>query len=183
MLNVTDQNADIESELAALSKAPIRELRDRWRVLFRTEPPAVFGPDLLRRSITHRLQERRYGGLSPAVQRQLNQIIKAMADKPSGQIELPRRIKTGAVLVRTWKDKSHRVMVLDTGFGYEGRVYPSLSEIARLITGTRWNGPKFFGLRTTKATSTATNDEPPKRRGRPPAVRATLSASKTGGAQ
>jgi hypothetical protein len=182
MLNATDQNADIESELAALSEAPIRELRDRWRALFRTEPPAAFGPDLLRRSIAHRLQERRYGGLSPVVQRQLNQIIKAMADKPSGRIELPRRIKAGAVLVRTWKDKSHRVMVLDTGFAYDGRVYPSLSEIARQITGTRWNGPKFFGLRTTKAASAATNDEPPKRRGRPPAVRPTLSASKTGGA-
>jgi hypothetical protein len=59
----------------------------------------------------------------------------------------PRRIKPGAVLVRDWKGQSHRVIVLDQGFGYHDKTYTSLSEIARAITGTRWNGPRFFGLR------------------------------------
>jgi len=61
-----------------------------------------------------------------------------------------RRIKAGAVLVRKWKGHSHRVSVLDEGFTYEGKTYDSLSVIARLITGTRWNGPRFFGLRGEK---------------------------------
>jgi Protein of unknown function (DUF2924) len=181
MLSAIDQNTDLENDLAALPKTPIRELRDRWRGLFRTEPPAAFGPDLLRRSIAYRLQEQRFGGLSPAVQRQLNQIIRAMADKPGGRIELPRRIKAGAVLIRTWKDKSHRVTVLENGFAFEGRVYPSLSEIAREITGTRWNGPRFFGLRTAKAASVEV-DEPAKRRGRPPGVRNGSAEVASGGA-
>ena len=169
MSNVTAQSSDIEKDLAELSKASIAHLRLRWNAVFRTEPPAAFGPDLLRRSIAQRVQEQHYGSLSASVQRQLSQIVKAIASKPSGRIELPKRIKSGAVLIRTWKDKSHRVMVLDDGFAFEGRVYDSLSEIAREITGTRWNGPKFFGLRPAKLKGNAAVDEPPKRRGRPPA--------------
>lgn len=118
--------------------------------------------------------------MSPSVQRQLNQIVKAMAKKPNGRIELPKRIKLGAVLVRTWKDKSHRVMVLDDGFAFEGRAYSSLSEIAREITGTRWNGPKFFGLRATKPASMEIAEERPRRRGRPPAVHTALHHPATG---
>jgi hypothetical protein len=68
--------------------------------------------------------------------------------KPNGKIVLPRRIKPGSVLVREWKGKSHRVMVLAEGFAYDGETYSNLSEIAVLITGTRWNGPRFFGLRS-----------------------------------
>jgi hypothetical protein len=63
--------------------------------------------------------------------------------KPNGKIVLPRRIKPGSVLVREWKGKSHRVMVLAEGFAYAGETYTNLSEIAVLITGTRWNGPRF----------------------------------------
>ncbi len=162
---------DIEKVLAELSGAPIQQLRQRWRSVFRTDPPAAFGPDLLRRSIAQRVQEQFYSGLSASVQRQLNQIVSAMAKRTSGRIELPKRIKSGAVLVRTWKDKSHRVTVLDDGFAFEGSTYASLSEIARKITGTRWNGPKFFGLRTTKPAGTGTPNDIPKRRGRPPTAR------------
>jgi hypothetical protein len=101
------------------------------------------------------VQEHRYGGLSASVQRQLSQIVKAMAKKPSGRIDLLKQVKSGAVLVRTRKEKSHRVMVLDDGFAFEGRAYTSLSEIAREITGTRWNGSKFFGLRAGKPITTS----------------------------
>jgi Protein of unknown function (DUF2924) len=70
--------------------------------------------------------------------------------KNNGRIVLPRRIKQGAVLIREWKGERHQVTVLDDGFAYQGRPYESLSQIARLITGTRWSGPKFFGLRADK---------------------------------
>jgi Protein of unknown function (DUF2924) len=138
----------VESELDRLAVMPIVELRIRYRELFRGDPPRAFGPDLLRRSIAHRIQEKAYGGLSRSSQRLLDQMMKAYAAKPGGKIVLPRRIKPGSVLTREWKGRSHRVMVLADGFAYDGETYTNLSEIAVLITGTRWNGPRFFGLRS-----------------------------------
>ena len=143
----------VAAELTKLPGCSIHDLRERWRALFRSEPPPAFGPDLLRRSIAQKLQEDAYGKLSSAAQRELNRIVAALAKNPAARIELPRRIKPGAVLVRDWKGKTHRVTVLEKGFSYEARNYPSLSEIAREITGTRWNGPKFFGLRPTEKSS------------------------------
>jgi hypothetical protein len=137
----------VEDELDRLVTMPIAQLRLRYGQLFRTDPPKAFGPDLLRRSIAHRVQENAYGGLSRSAQRLLDQMMKAYAAKPGGRIVLPRRIKPGSVLVREWKRKSHRVTVLVEGFAYDGRTFANLSEIAVLITGTRWNGPRFFGLR------------------------------------
>jgi hypothetical protein len=138
----------IEAELDRLTVMPIAQLRVRYRELFRAEPPKAFGPDLLRRSIAHRIQEKAYGGLSRSTQRLLDQMMKAFSAKPIGKIVLPRRIKPGSVLVREWKGRSHRVMVLAEGFAYDGKTFGNLSEIAGLITGTRWNGPRFFGLRS-----------------------------------
>ena len=116
--------------------------------MFRTEPPKAFGPDLLRRSIAHQIQEKAYGGLPASTRRLLDQMVKAYAAKPGGKIVLPRRIKPGSVLVREWNGRSYRVMVQAEGFAYDGKTFSNLSEIAGLITGTRWNGPQFFGLRS-----------------------------------
>jgi hypothetical protein len=169
MPNAVDPDSELEATLSELSCARIRELRGRWRATFRSDPPKAFGPDLLRRGIAYRLQEQRYGGLSVSVRRQLNQLIKVLTKKSTGHIELPKHVKSGSVLMRLWKGKSHRVTVLDDGFAFEGRVYNSLSEIAREITGTRWNGPRFFGLRAAKLSEEA--GESPKRCGRPPRSR------------
>jgi hypothetical protein len=138
----------VEAELDRLPTTPIAELRKRYRDLFRTEPPKAFGPDLLRRSIAHRIQEKAYGGLPASTKRLLDQLVRAAMAKPNGRLELPRRIKPGSELVRTWKGKSYRVMVMADGFAYDGERFASLSEIASEITGTRWNGPRFFGLRS-----------------------------------
>src|SRR6266436_33223 len=138
----------VEAELDRLAVMPIVQLRVRYREVFRTDPPKAFGPDLLRRSIAHRIQEKAYGGLPKATQRLLDQLIKAANAKPNGRLELPRRIKPGSELVRTWKGKSYRVMVMADGFAYGGTTFASLSEIASKITGTNWNGPRFFGLRS-----------------------------------
>ena len=145
----------VEDELDRLGAMPIAQLRVRYGEVFRNDPPKAFGPDLLRRSIAHRIQEKAYGGLSRSTQRLLDQLMKAYAAKPGGKIVLPRRIKPGSVLVRAWKGKSYRVTVLADGFVYDGDTYSNLSEIAVLITGTRWNGPRFFGLRS----KTQENDE------------------------
>jgi hypothetical protein len=148
--STSNRSADptIEAELDRLPTTPIADLRRRYRELFRTEPPKAFGPDLLRRSIAHRVQERAYGGLSPSTRRLLDRLVKAAIAKPSGRLELPRRIKPGSELVRTWKGKSYRVMVMADGFAYDGKTFAGLSEIASEITGTKWNGPRFFGLRS-----------------------------------
>ena len=138
----------VEAELERLPKMPIAELRCRYRELFRTEPPKAFGPDLLRHSIAHRIQERAYGGLSREHRRLLDQLVRAAQAKPNGRLELPRRIKPGSELVRTWNRKTYRVMVMEKGFAWEGKTFSSLSEIAFEITGTKWNGPRFFGLRS-----------------------------------
>jgi hypothetical protein len=137
-----------EEALGQLAAMPIAQLRIRYRELFQTDPPRAFGPDLLRRSIAHRIQERAYGGLSRSIQHLLDQMVKTYAAKPGGKIVPPRRIKPGSVLVRQWNGRSYRVMVQADGFAYDGRTFGNLSEIAGLITGTRWNGPKFFGLRS-----------------------------------
>jgi hypothetical protein len=149
-LSLSGRRADpaIEAELDRLPAMPIADLRKRYRELFRTDPPKAFGPDLLRRSVAHRIQEKAYGGLSASTRRLLDQLVKAAMAQRNGRLELARRIKPGSELVRTWKGKSYRVMVMADGFAYDGDTFASLSEIASEITGTRWNGPRFFGLRT-----------------------------------
>jgi len=144
-------NAEVEAELERLPATPVVALRKRYRELSKAEPPKAFGPDLLRRSIAHRIQEKAYGGLPAAAQRLLDQLIKATAAKPDARLEIPRRIKPGSELVRTWNRRTYRVRVLDKGFVYGGKTFASLSEIATAITGTRWNGPRFFGLRSAGA--------------------------------
>ena len=139
----------IEAELERLASMPIAELRPLYRATFKSDPPTAFGPDLLRRSIAYRIQEKAYGGLDRATAHLL-QLLIAQQGKAPGKIMLPRRVKPGSVLVRQWKGERHRVTVLEEGFAYEGETYHTLSEIARKITGTRWNGPRFFGLRQGK---------------------------------
>jgi hypothetical protein len=140
-------NPAVEDELDRLPKMPIIQLRQRYGELFRTEPPKAFGPDLLRRSIGYRLQEKAYGGLPRPTQRLLDQLVRAAIKKPNGRLVLPQRIKPGSELVRTWKGKTYRVIVMPEGFSHDGKTFASLSEIASEITGTNWNGPRFFGLR------------------------------------
>ena len=146
----TDADDALEIEIKRIQSMTIAELRALWRAKLNSEPPDAFGPDLLRRSIAQKLQEDANGGLDRKTSRLLNQLI-AQSAKTNGKIVVPRRIKLGAILVREWKGKSHRIMVLEDGFAFEGKPYDSLSEIARRITGTRWNGPRFFGLRPDKA--------------------------------
>jgi len=141
--------AAIEAEVERLRSMPIVELRALWRAKFKSEAPEAFGPDLLRRSIAYKIQEDAYGGLDRTTARLLKQLMEQFA-KNNGRIVLPRRIKPGAVLIRQWKGERHEVTVLEDGFSYRGKPYESLSQIARLITDTRWNGPKFFGLRAGK---------------------------------
>jgi hypothetical protein len=142
----SDLDRQVDAELERISTLRIKELRALWRARFKSDPPPAFGPDLLRRSLAYQVQEKAYGGLDRETARVLAQLM-AQFDKTPGKLVLPRRIKPGAVLVRHFKGVTHRVTVTSDGYSYQDKPYDSLSEIARAITGTRWNGPRFFGLR------------------------------------
>jgi hypothetical protein len=145
----------LQSELCKIAVEPKARLRARYVVLFGRDPPKAFGPDLLRRSVAQRVQQNAWGGLSKATQRELDRLIAALIAKPDATLTIARRAQSGTVLVRDWKGRSHRVMITADGFHYDERAYSNLSEIARLITGTRWNGPRFFGLRRQRRGETA----------------------------
>jgi hypothetical protein len=129
----------VEDEVAALPKLGRARLQQRWREIFKTAPPTAFTPDLLARGIAHRLQEKAIGRLEPALARQLQ-------SGDQGRAGARPRLRTGNRLVRRWRGCTYVVDVTDAGFLYQEATYGSLSEIAGLITGTRWSGPRFFGL-------------------------------------
>jgi hypothetical protein len=136
----------IPAQITALAGLCIKDLKARWRALYDTEPPPRISRELLMRAIAHRLQEREFGGLDPTTRRQLERI----ADNPSDHAKRSsqaRKAAPGTLLVREWHGKAHQVAVLADGVSFRGTRYGSLSEVARLITGTRWSGPLFFGLR------------------------------------
>jgi hypothetical protein len=137
----------LAAEIAKLSSLDPRELKDRWKDLYGTEPPAKISRDLMRRAIAYRLQERAFGGLKPATLRLLDRAAEdAYARRPidTGQV---RVIKPGTALIREWNGATHQVTVLEEGVSYQNKRYHSLSEVARAITGSRWSGPLFFGLK------------------------------------
>lgn len=126
----------LEAEIASLPKLGREGLKNRWRKLFKAAPPAAFTPDLLARGIAWQLQEKAHGGLAPELCRQLKRLGTARR----------RSMRPGNRLVRRWRGSTYVVEVVEGGFAYDGQTFASLSEIARLITGTRWSGPRFFGL-------------------------------------
>ena len=99
------------------------------------------------RILAYRAQEKESGGLSPAALRRLRELSRVLQSNPHAPIPDVPSIKPGTRLVRSWRGQIHQVTVVEKGYEYKDRRYASLSEVARLITGTRWNGPLFFGLR------------------------------------
>jgi hypothetical protein len=136
----------LAQELAALSAASVKHLKDRWRALYGTEPPRYISWELLTGAVAYRLQERTLGSLKPSTQRLLEHIGEGHSSNYPAQLAAAKAT-AGTVLIREWRGVSHRVTVLDDGVVYQGRRYQSLSEVARLITGSRWSGPLFFGLK------------------------------------
>jgi hypothetical protein len=131
---------DIAKALVRLSESTIFELRGEWRRLHRMPPPMRLSRDLLVRGITYKLQERAYGGLSTATARKLEQAGADSLSRGSVTPAPPISLRPGTRLVREWR----------------GQRYRSLSLVARKITGARWSGPRFFGLRQRPLDSTST---------------------------
>ena len=133
----------IEADLAALESLDTAALQARWRREFGADPPKRISRQMLSRALAYRLQERAFGGLKPSVRKRLSAIAAGAGHAPP----LAIRIKPGTRLIRDWHGQTHEVMVFDKGFHWRGETHTSLSAIARKITGTRWNGHVFFGLR------------------------------------
>ena len=144
--------ADVLARLAALHTGTAPELQQQWRDLFGTEPPP-YNRRFLENRLAYRIQELAYGGLKPGTIERL----EALGEQLDGGNITVRRIRhddkpiAGTRLVREYQGVEHCVTVLRDGYEYEGRPYKSLSAIARAITGTRWNGWTFFGLKHQRA--------------------------------
>jgi hypothetical protein len=127
------------------ASASLDELRHEWRRLYYNDPPRI-SRDLLILGIGYRLQELEHGGLGKATRRKLQTLAKTL--RATGRVgPTPSlSLKPGARLVREWHGRTHTVTVSEDGFEYAGTSYPSLTKIAKKITGAHWSGPRFFGL-------------------------------------
>jgi hypothetical protein len=138
-------------QVAALKTATITQLKQQWRELFEKEPPP-FNRRYLERRLAYRIQELAYGGLKPETVERLQALANELEDGPSTRRGWAKgRPIAGTQLVREWQGAEHRVTVTEVGFLYGGKPYKSLSPIANAITGTRWNGLVFFGLKNQRA--------------------------------
>src|SRR5271166_5933275 len=134
--------AAIEAEIGQIRSLGLEALRQRWRLLFGATPPKGLTKDIIARMIADRIQRHAFGGLDRETVKLLDRLIGG--GKPGA---LNRRLKAGTVLVREYQGERHTVIVVPGGFSWQDSTYLSLSAIARAITGTAWNGPRFFGLR------------------------------------
>ena len=130
---------------AVAEQASLEDLRCEWRQLYRSEPPKI-SRDLLLRGIAYRRQELEHGGLSKTTRRKLKTLAKMV--QATGRVTPDPGVclKPGARLVREWHGRTHTVTATEDGFDYAGTSYPSLTKIAKKITGAHWSGPRFFGL-------------------------------------
>ncbi len=144
----------IPARLAALKSTSTPDLKQQWRDLFETEPPP-FNRRYLESRLAYRIQELTYGGLKPETVKRL----EALGEQLDGGNITTRRIRAdlkpiaGTRLVREWQGIEQTVTVLADGYEWQGRPYRSLSAVARAITGTRWNGWIFFGLKSRRGTA------------------------------
>ena len=154
--------AAIEAEVDQIRSLGIDALRKRWRSMFGANPPPGLTKDIVGRMIAYRIQEEAFGGLDRETIKLLDRLARGGKSN-----ELDRRLKAGTVLVREYKGERHTVTVVPDGFVWQGETFSSLSTIARTITGTAWNGPRFFGLRvpsSPEAQDPPIAAEPPQKR-------------------
>jgi hypothetical protein len=140
-------NLPFTDQLSSLPSLPKVALTLLWREFFKADPPLRMRKELMVQFLAYRMQEQEFGALSDRSRRRLRELsiaIQTDCDMPSSRRPA---IKPGTRLIRQWKEQVHIVSVEEGSYEYKGGRYDSLSEIARLITGTRWSGPLFFGLK------------------------------------
>ena len=139
----------VEAEIDRVRSLGVDSLRTLWRTTFRSSPPSAFSKDILARFLCWHIQEQAFGGLDSKIAKHLD----GLARGDRSQANRSRRLKPGTVLLREYQGELHTVTVVAKGYVWREATYASLSSIARAITGTAWNGPRFFGLRIDKGTA------------------------------
>jgi len=139
--------ATLASEIAALAEATPADLKSRWRVLYGTEPPPRISRELLTRAVAYRIQEKALGGLKPSTRRLLAKVAADASARRLIQVTPAPTLTPGTVLLRDWRGTQHQVIVREHGVEFQGKRYKSLSQVAHRITGSKWSGPLFFGLK------------------------------------
>ena len=141
----------LAAQLDQLGELNAEQLREQWQTLFGADPPPKLRSSLMMQTIAYRLQEKALGGLKPAPVRLLERIADdAAARRQVSTTPEKIRVNSGTVLIREWHGTKHQVTVLQDGFLYRSKRFHSLSRIARTITGSRWSGPLFFGLKSAR---------------------------------
>lgn len=135
-------DSEIEQQIADIERSSVAELRALWITTFKKPAPKALSKDLLGRMLAWHIQEQAYGGHDRATLKILASQVKGARGGPG-----PRRLKLGTEIVREYQGQRHTVVITGAGYRWRDGDYPSLTAIARLITGTNWNGPRFFGLR------------------------------------
>ena len=138
------------SALDAVSSLGPDELEAQWKALYGTDPPDRLRRPLMIQALAYRIQEQVLGGLKPATRRLLRSIAGDIGTRRPIANHTQPQITAGAVLIREWHGTKHQVTALKDGFIFRGKRYQSLSKIAGEITGTRWSGPLFFGLKNSR---------------------------------
>lgn len=133
----------LASEMVSLSILDRQILVEKWRNIYGSEPPGRISTNFLVRSISYRMQEQVFGGLKPTTRRFLEGFLKE-EQMPISNIN----IKLGTRLIREWHGVTYEVLVTEEGVILDGKKYRSLTEVARYITGAKWSGPRFFGLKS-----------------------------------
>ncbi|WP_294072605.1 DUF2924 domain-containing protein [Sphingomonas sp.] len=137
-------------ELEELEGMTPAQLRAEWRTCWRRPAPEI-GPDLLRRGIAWKRQSRVHGDLPLHVRRELDAVLKRLSEGRAAVADDRISLKPGTRLVREWRGTMHQVVVLESGYEHAGRHYSSLTQVASAITGVHWSGPRFFDLKSRKA--------------------------------
>ncbi len=137
-------------KIDALGRMSPAELRSVWRDTFKQAAPDI-SPDLMGRGIAYRWQERQHGGLPASFTRDLARLTRVLVRTGTLEASDELNLKAGTRLVRDWKGRTLNVLVCEEGFELDGRQYGSLTQIAHDVTGTRWSGPRFFGLKKRKS--------------------------------
>ena len=138
---------DLEAQLAHLELLGREQLVEPWRELYGSDPPEKISHLLMRQAIAYRLQVRQLGGLNFSTRRTLERALDQDGSVGATPKNNDKHVAVGAVLIRQWRGATHQVTILEKGMVYHGKHYRSLSEVTREITGTRWSGPLFFGLK------------------------------------
>src|ERR1700719_1646711 len=150
---------DIPSKIAQLRSLSRQDLLNLWQSLYHRAAPEGLRRELIVLCLAYKIQETACGGLKPSTRSELRRIARHLATDASGiKATIHSKIKSGTTIVRQWQGQIYEVLVTESGYECKGASFKSLSQIARTITGTKWSGPLFFGLKKGNSDRGAPND-------------------------